>query len=76
MLKIRLKRLGKKHKVSYRIILIDSKEKRDGKALEELGFYDPINKKTKINLEKIQTKIQQGAQVTNTVKNIIQKMYN
>ena len=73
MLKIRLKRLGKKKKACYRIIVIDSKHKRDGKALAEVGFYDPITKNVKINTEIVRNRIIQGAQMTNTVKNILKK---
>ena len=44
MLKIRLKRAGRKGKPFYRIVLMESLSKRDGKAIEELGYYDPIKK--------------------------------
>nr|QCI08804.1 ribosomal protein S16 [Sphondylothamnion multifidum] len=73
MLKIRLKRLGRKKKACYRIIVIDSKKKRDGKPIAELGFYDPINKDSKLNISKIKDKIQEGAQLTQTVKNLFNK---
>nr|YP_009391542.1 ribosomal protein S16 [Platysiphonia delicata]ARW59686.1 ribosomal protein S16 [Platysiphonia delicata] len=73
MLKIRLKRLGKKKKACYRIIIIDSRYKRDGKALSQVGHYDPINKNIKINPLIIKKRIAQGAQMTNTVKNILKK---
>ena len=76
MLKIRLKRLGRKKKASYRIILIDSKKRRDGKAIEELGFYNPITKETKINIESIKHRIKQGAQLTLTVKYLLNKKLN
>lgn len=74
MLKIRLKRYGRKKKAVYRIIVIDSKNKRDGKALEEVGFYDPFTKKTKINIERINNRITQGAQFTDTVEDIVNKL--
>ena len=74
MLKIRLKRYGRKKKAVYRIIVIDSKKKRDGKALEEVGFYNPFTKETKINIERINSRITQGAQFTDTVKSIINKL--
>nr|YP_009502058.1 ribosomal protein S16 [Porolithon onkodes]ASB29660.1 ribosomal protein S16 [Porolithon onkodes] len=74
MLKIRLKRYGRKKKAVYRIIVIDSKKKRDGKALEEVGFYNPFTKETKINIERISNRIIQGAQFTDTVKNIVSKL--
>ena len=74
MLKIRLKRYGRKKKAVYRVIVIDSKKKRDGKALEEVGFYNPFTKETKINIERINNRIIQGAQFTDTVKNIVNKL--
>lgn len=73
MLKIRLKRLGRKKIANYRIILIDSRKKRDGRALEELGFYNPLTKETKINIKSIKEKIKQGAQLTSTVKYLLNK---
>nr|QCI05127.1 ribosomal protein S16 [Centroceras clavulatum] len=73
MLKIRLKRLGRKKLASYRIILIDSRKKRDGRAIEELGFYNPLTKETKINTQSIKEKIKQGAQLTLTVKYLLNK---
>lgn len=76
MLKIRLKRLGRKKKASYRIIVIDSKKRRDGRAIEEVGFYNPLTKETKINIESIQNRIKQGAQLTMTVKYLINKTLN
>nr|YP_009396504.1 ribosomal protein S16 [Polysiphonia scopulorum]ARW65690.1 ribosomal protein S16 [Polysiphonia scopulorum] len=72
MLKIRLKRLGRKKKPFYRIIAIDSRNKRDGRSIEELGFYDPISKNKKINFVEIQNKIKHGAQITDTVKALIE----
>nr|YP_009391746.1 ribosomal protein S16 [Laurenciella marilzae]ARW59890.1 ribosomal protein S16 [Laurenciella marilzae] len=71
MLKIRLKKLGRKKKACYRIIAIDSKSKRDGKAIEELGFYNPHNKHKQLNTFKIEKRIMQGAQLTKTVQSLI-----
>ena len=76
MLKIRLKRFGRKKKAVYRIIVIDSKKRRDGKALEEVGFYNPFTKETKIDLEKINNRVTQGAKLTQTVNNIVYKINN
>nr|WGH12863.1 ribosomal protein S16 [Echinothamnion sp.] len=73
MLKIRLKRLGRKKQPFYRVILIDSRKKRDGKAIREIGFYNPLNKSSELNIQAINEKITQGAQITKTVKNIIKK---
>lgn len=71
MLKIRLKRLGKKKKPCYRIITIDSRCKRDGKSLEELGFYDPLTKNYRLDLPKIHRRMENGAKATKIVQNIL-----
>lgn len=76
MLKIRLKRFGRKKQPSYRIIVINSKKRRDGKALEEVGCYNPITNQTKLDTVKVQKKIKEGAQLTDTVKNILAKTIN
>nr|YP_009392783.1 ribosomal protein S16 [Bostrychia tenella]ARW61345.1 ribosomal protein S16 [Bostrychia tenella] len=75
MLKIRLKRFGRKKKACYRIITIDSRKKRDSKAIEEVGFYNPLNKKNKIDIVMIKNRIKKGAKVTKTVKNLIKNNY-
>ena len=51
MLKIRLKRTGRKKKPFYKIVLIENLSRRDGKAIAELGFYDPLSKQ--LNIDKI-----------------------
>lgn len=71
MLKIRLKRYGRKKQAIYRIIVIDSKKRRDGRAIEEVGFYNPLTNETKLNITKIEERIHQGAQLTNTVKSLL-----
>lgn len=76
MLKIRLKKFGRKKQPSYRIVVIDSKKRRDGKAIEELGFYNPLTKETKINVEKLQQRLVCGAQLTKTVKDLFYKHTN
>ena len=75
MLKIRLKRLGRKKRACYRIIAIDSRKKRDGRAIEEIGRYDPLRKYHYINNISLKTKIDQGAQLTQTVQNLVNKYY-
>ena len=74
MLKIRLKRNGRKKQAIYRIIVIDSRKRRDGRALEEVGFYNPFTKTIKINVEKVEKRINQGAQLTQTVKKLVEKI--
>lgn len=73
MVKIRLKRLGKKREVSYRIVAMNSRNRRDGKVLEELGFYNPRNDETRLDVPAIVTRLKQGAQPTETVRSILTK---
>ena len=68
MLKIRLKRLGAKKAPSYRIIVINSTTKREGKPVEELGFYNPKTKEMKLNIVSANEWVKKGAQPTDTVK--------
>jgi len=74
--RIRLKRLGRKNKPFYRIIVIDSRKRRDGAAIEEVGWYDPILKKDKnfiLEEDRILHWLSQGAQPTDIVKNMMKK---
>ncbi len=71
MLKIRLKRLGAKKAPSYRIIVINSTTKREGRPIEELGYYNPKTKDMKLNKASAESWISKGAQPTDTVKYLI-----
>ena len=73
MVKLRLKRYGKKREVSYRIVAIQSNARRDGRPLEELGFYNPRTDETTLNVPAIVKRLQEGAQPTETVRNILRK---
>nr|QUE29459.1 ribosomal protein S16 [Erythrotrichia longistipitata] len=73
MIKIRLKRFGRKKLASYRIVVIKSTARRDGRPIQEVGFYNPISKETKLNSEAIKKWISCGAQPTLTVKNMLIK---
>lgn len=73
MIKLRLKRYGKKRQVSYRIVAMHSTSRRDGRALEELGFYNPRTDETRLNVPAIVTRLKQGAQPTEIVRNILRK---
>jgi small subunit ribosomal protein S16 len=74
MLKLRLKRAGKKRQPSYLIVLMDNKMKRDGYAIAELGFYNPVTKRFKINPSRILGYLKQGAQPSETLKNLLLKL--
>ena len=74
MLKIRLKRLGRKKQPCYRIIAIDSRKRRNGKVIEELGYYNPFTKETRIDIISVQKRIEEGAQLTKIVQFLVQKI--
>ncbi len=71
MLKIRLKRLGAKKNPTYRIIVINSTTKREGRPVQELGHYNPKTKEMKLDLAAAQDWVKKGAQPTDTVKYLI-----
>lgn len=73
--KIRLKRMGAKKKPFYRVIVADSRSPRDGKFIEELGYYNPLTNPAdvKIDAEKAQKWLSNGAQPTETVKSLFKK---
>lgn len=74
--KIRLKRLGTKKRPYYRIVVMDSRAPRDGKALEEVGFYHPVEmaeKQLVIREERIREWIEKGARPTETVRKLLNK---
>jgi small subunit ribosomal protein S16 len=73
MVKLRLKRFGKKREASYRLVAINSHTRRDGRPLEELGFYNPRTDETRLNVPAIVKRLKDGAQPTDTVRSILQK---
>jgi small subunit ribosomal protein S16 len=73
MIKLRLKRFGKKREASYRIVAMNDKTRRDGRPLEELGFYNPRTNETHLEVEAILQRLRQGAQPTDTVRDILKK---
>ncbi len=73
MVKLRLKRFGKKREVSYRIVAMQSTSRRDGRPLEELGFYNPRTHETRLDVPAIIERLKNGAQPTETVRSILKK---
>lgn len=74
--KIRLKRMGAKRKPHYRIVVMDSRSPRDGRPIEEIGYYDPMaadEKQFKCDAEKVKEWIGKGAKPTPTVKRLFNK---
>lgn len=73
MIKLRLKRFGKKFEASYRIVAMNNDSRRDGRPLEELGFYNPRTDEVNLNTEAVVQRLQQGAQPTKTVRRLLEK---
>jgi len=73
--KIRLRRMGAKKAPFYRVVVADSRYPRDGRIIEEIGYYNPMKEpaEIKIDAEKAQKWIANGAQPTDTVKALLKK---
>ncbi len=73
--KIRLKRMGMKGKPFYRIVVADSRTPRDGRFVEEIGYYNPVTEPAdvKIDAERAAYWVKNGAQPTETVKSLLKK---
>ncbi|MGH4050528.1 MAG: 30S ribosomal protein S16 [Clostridium sp.] len=74
--KIRLKRMGAKHAPFYRVVVADSRSPRDGRFIEEIGYYNPTTEPTtiKIDVEKATKWMKNGAQPSDTVKRLLNKI--
>jgi len=73
MIKLRLKKYGRKGQPCYRIVAMDSRVKRDGRSIEELGFYNPITDETHLKFQRIIERLRQGARPTETVSDIFDR---
>ncbi len=73
MVKLRLKRMGAKKQPSYRIVAADSRAPRDGRFIEEVGFYNPRSNEVKVNEEAVMKWLNNGAQPSDTVKSILSR---
>ena len=73
--KIRLRRMGAKKAPFYRVVVADSRYPRDGRFIEQIGYYNPLTDPVEINIdaEKAQQWIKNGAQPTETVKSLLKK---
>lgn len=76
MVKIRLNRMGRRHQPFYRIVIVDSRNKRSGKYIESIGYYDPLNESNqyKVDEDKALDWLLKGAQPTDTARRILRKM--
>lgn len=75
MVKMRLKRIGAKKAPAYRIVIADSRSPRDGRFIEQVGFYNPLSNpvEIKIDAEKAKQWLANGAQPTETVRSLLKK---
>ena len=73
MLKLRLKRIGRKRSPSYRLVVMENTCRRDGRPIDELGYYDPIRKKYSFDADKIQKWLGYGVRPTKTVLSLLRK---
>ena len=75
MVKIRLRRMGMKKKPFYRLVVTDSRTPRDGRFIEEIGYFDPLTEPVnlKINEERAKYWLGTGAQPTDTVRALLKK---
>lgn len=74
--KIRLKRFGTKKRPYYRVVVMESRAPRDGRTIEEVGLYHPIEaeeKQVKLDADKIRQWLDKGAQPTDTVKKLLNR---
>ena len=76
--RIRMKRMGRKHRPFFRICVMDSQKPRDGKAIEEVGYYDPIlrdkSERVKLKMDRIDYWISVGAKPSDKVATLIKKV--
>ncbi len=75
MVKMRLKRIGAKKAPTYRIVIADSRSPRDGRFIEQIGYYNPLTNPAdvKIDAEKAKAWLANGAQPTETVRSLLKK---
>ncbi len=77
VVKLRLKRMGKKNRPYYRIVAIDSRRARDGKSLEDLGYYHPVEseeRQIKVDRERVDYWLGVGAKPSDTVRRLLNKV--
>ena len=73
MLKLRLKKIGRKRQPSYRLVVMDVRTRRDGRPIEEVGYYNPLTKESHFETEKIVKWLKNGVKPTETVQSLLRK---
>jgi len=73
MLKLRLKRAGRKKQPTYRIVVMENSTRRDGRPIEQVGYYNPFTKEINVDSEKIRKWLGYGVKPTQTVNDLLKK---
>ena len=73
MLKLRFKRTGRKRSPSYRLVIMENLSRRDGRPVDEVGYYNPLTKNYKFDREKLKKWLGYGVQPTKTVETLLKK---
>ena len=73
MLKLRLKRIGRKGSPAYRLVIMENTSRRDGRPVEEVGYYNPISKESHFEIDKIKKWLNYGVQPTKIVSSLLKK---
>ncbi len=76
MLKLRLKRNGRKKQPSYRLVVMENSTRRDGRPIDEVGYYNTITKQSYFDAPKINKWLERGVKPTKTVANLLNKNLN
>ena len=78
MVRLRLKRTGRRHRPAYRLTAVDTRCTRDGEVIEELGLYDPANKnpemQSRLNQERVEYWLKVGAQPSDTARDLLKRL--
>ena len=73
MLKLRLKRMGRKKQPTYRLVIIEKTYRRDGRPVEQVGYYNPLTKESYFDIKKIRKWLGYGVKPTQTVQDLLKK---
>lgn len=78
MVRLRMKRTGRRNRPSYRLTAVDSRSTRDGEVIEELGYYDPANKnpdlQANLKRERVEYWLKVGAQPSDTARDLLRRL--
>ena len=73
MLKLRLKRMGRKKQPTYRLVIMENTSRRNGRPVEQVGYYNPLTKESYFEIEKIRKWLDYGVKPTQTVRDLLRK---